>query len=229
MGKNSTVIYHDYPKRFKNLSRSQFGDLIVYALLYDETGEVPDIQDIEVRVAFGVVQYDIDTNRSNYESVCTRNRENGKKGGRPATRETQSNPQEPTKPRVTHRNPENPQKPDSERDRDSERDSEGAKAPQDAPAREGDIFTGRSFSLPMRDKLTEWLKYKAERRESYKPTGLKSFLTEVENKLKTHSEADIIALIGECMASGYRGVIWDKLKARASPQKTIDEKYTNWG
>ena len=91
---------------------------------------------------------------------------------------------------------------------------------KDAHAREGDIFADRPFSQPVQDKLTEWLKYKAERRESYKPTGLKSFLTEVENKLKEHSESQIIALIGECMANNWQGIIWDKIKGRASPQQT---------
>ena len=71
----------------------------------------------------------------------------------------------------------------------------------------------------MQDKLTEWLKYKAERRESYKPMGLKSFLSEVENKLKQHSEADVIALINECMANNWKGIIWDKIKSRASPSQ----------
>ncbi len=87
-----------------------------------------------------------------------------------------------------------------------------------APSNKGDVFAGRSFSPKMQDKLTEWLKYKAERRESYKPMGLKSFLSEMENKLKQHSEADVIALINECMANNWKGIIWDKIKCRSSPQ-----------
>jgi hypothetical protein len=86
-----------------------------------------------------------------------------------------------------------------------------------APAREGDIFADRSFSDPMKDKITQWLKYKAERREVYKPTGLTSFLSEIENKLKVYPEADIIVLIGECMANNWKGIIWEKIKGRASP------------
>ena len=93
---------------------------------------------------------------------------------------------------------------------------------KNAHTRTGDIFTGRSFSPQMQDKLTEWLKYKSERRESYKPTGLKSFLSEVENKLKTHVEDEIIDLIGVCMGNNWRGIIWDKLKPKTSPTPPSD-------
>ena len=97
-------------------------------------------------------------------------------------------------------------------------------------AHTGDIFAGRSFSQAMKDKLTEWLEYKKERRESYKPMGLKSFLTEVENKLKLYNEYDVIALINECMANNWKGIIWDKIKSRASPDgighfKAPEENY----
>lgn len=120
MGKNSTVIYHDYPKRFKNLSRSQFGDLIVYALLYDETGEVPDIQDIEVRVAFGVVQYDIDKSRENYEKKCKQNKENIEKRYENLPTGTTEYDRIPSDTKPTDS--------DSDIDSDSEIDSDGAYA-----------------------------------------------------------------------------------------------------
>lgn len=83
-----------------------------------------------------------------------------------------------------------------------------------APRGSGDIFLERSFSAMMQDKLREWLKYKTERRESYKSVGLKSFLSEIESKLKQYNESDVIALISECMANNWKGIIWDKLKSR---------------
>jgi hypothetical protein len=71
----------------------------------------------------------------------------------------------------------------------------------------------------MQVALTDWLQYKREKRQSYKPTGLTKFLSEVENKLKLYAEADVIALISECMANNWQGIIWDKIKGRASPNK----------
>jgi hypothetical protein len=76
------------------------------------------------------------------------------------------------------------------------------------------LIEGRGFSPILKSKLTEWLKYKNERRENYKETGLTAFLSEVENKLKKYNEADIMAVISSSMASNYRGIVWDKLKGK---------------
>lgn len=72
------------------------------------------------------------------------------------------------------------------------------------------------FEGKIKDKLEEWLKYKGERRESYKPTGLKNFIGGIKNKRKIYSDDQICALISECMANGWSGIIWDKLKPQNS-------------
>lgn len=69
-----------------------------------------------------------------------------------------------------------------------------------------------SFNGILRKKLSEWLQYKSERREPYKPTGLKSFITGVQNKRKDYTDQQICNLIDECMANNWKGIIWDKLK-----------------
>lgn len=90
-----------------------------------------------------------------------------------------------------------------------------------------DVFFGHDFSVPLKAKLTEWLAYKAEKRDSYKPTGLKSFMTVISNKLKIYSEADIIALIDDCMANNWQGIIWDRLKGKENEQGRKDDP-TPW-
>lgn len=69
----------------------------------------------------------------------------------------------------------------------------------------------------LRKKLEEWLRYKSERRESYKPTGLHSLVEQVKKHRKDATDAQICSLIDESMANGWRGIIWDRLKA-AKPQ-----------
>lgn len=73
-------------------------------------------------------------------------------------------------------------------------------------------FSNHDFSDSAQTKITEWLTYKKERREPYKPTGLNNLLTQIENNISTHGEQRVIDLISECMAAGYKGIIWDKLK-----------------
>lgn len=60
--------------------------------------------------------------------------------------------------------------------------------------------------------IADWLKYKSERREAYKPTGLKSLLTEIENRVKQHGEQAVAEVIQLTMSNGWRGIVWDKIK-----------------
>ena len=73
-------------------------------------------------------------------------------------------------------------------------------------------FSNHNFSDIAKSKIEEWLTYKKERKETYKPTGLRSLLTQIENNISTYGEQRVIDLISECMAAGYKGIIWDKLK-----------------
>ena len=63
-------------------------------------------------------------------------------------------------------------------------------------------------------KLIEWLAYKCERREEYKEQGLKALLRKVENNAKTYGDSAVCDLIDECMANGWKGIIFDKLKPK---------------
>lgn len=60
--------------------------------------------------------------------------------------------------------------------------------------------------------IEDWLKYKSERREAYKSTGLKSLLTEIENRVKRHGERAVAEVIRLTMSNGWRGIVWDKIK-----------------
>lgn len=74
----------------------------------------------------------------------------------------------------------------------------------------------------LRGKIEEWLKYKWERKEYYKETGFKSLLTQIESNVKQYGESRVIELIDECMASNYKGIIWEKLKKTQTTSKKSD-------
>ena len=65
----------------------------------------------------------------------------------------------------------------------------------------------------LKAKMYEWITYKTERKEAYKETGLKSLLRQVENKAMEYGEDAIINLIDLCMASSWKGIIFEKLGA----------------
>lgn len=64
------------------------------------------------------------------------------------------------------------------------------------------------------DAVREWLKYKAERREGYKPTGLKASLTKWGNEF---TPANFPQAIQNSMASGWSGVFPPKPQGGPSP------------
>lgn len=64
----------------------------------------------------------------------------------------------------------------------------------------------------VREKAEEWLRYKKERRESYKPSGLHSFVSQVRKATDLYGADAVTDLIDISMANGYRGVTWDRLK-----------------
>ena len=70
----------------------------------------------------------------------------------------------------------------------------------------------------LQSAFTDWLAYKTERREGYKPTGLRNLETEVRNNAAKYGEAAVARLIRHSMASGWRGIIFDRL-AQEKPQQ----------
>lgn len=68
------------------------------------------------------------------------------------------------------------------------------------------------LSESLTEKLCEWIKYKMERRESYREQGMKSLLRQIENNYLTYGEKAVCDLIEESMANGWKGIIFDRLK-----------------
>lgn len=73
------------------------------------------------------------------------------------------------------------------------------------------------FSPLLLDAVHEWLRYKHERKEDYKPTGLEAMTSEIRNKAAEYGDAAVIACIKHCMAQNWKGIIWDKLPKQAPP------------
>ena len=72
----------------------------------------------------------------------------------------------------------------------------------------------------LKAKFSEWVTYKVERREKYQEQGMKSLLRKVENNALKYGEQAIIELIDDCMANGWKGIIFDRLnnkQAKGTP------------
>lgn len=78
----------------------------------------------------------------------------------------------------------------------------------------------------LQSAFSDWLAYKQEKRQGYKPMGLRSLVTQVQKHAQQYGEAAVVQLIRDCMASNWQGIIWDKLKTSVAgenqppPRKT---------
>lgn len=97
---------------------------------------------------------------------------------------------------------------ESEKEKEKEREKENECYP---PTPFSKIIASYSFSEPLMAKTTAWLKYKSERRESYKEQGLKSLLTQIQKNAAKYGEQAVIDLMEQCMAANWAGIIWDRL------------------
>ena len=81
MMKDTTIIYNSIVEKFEKLDDAQFGKLMRAALKYSSTGEVPELDDVIVSLAFDFIKVDIDANNAKYQKVCEKRRQAGAKGG----------------------------------------------------------------------------------------------------------------------------------------------------
>lgn len=77
--------------------------------------------------------------------------------------------------------------------------------------KESPLPPSANFGPELQSAFSDWLAYKQEKRQGYKPTGLRSLAAQVQEYAQKHGEAAVAALIRECMASNWQGIVWDKL------------------
>lgn len=80
--KNNFIVYAELETQTATLSDAQLGQLLRAMFAYNR-GEEPALSDPVVSTAFSFVRSSMDRNREKWEKTAQRNRENGKKGGRP--------------------------------------------------------------------------------------------------------------------------------------------------
>ena len=82
------------------------------------------------------------------------------------------------------------------------------------------------LSDELQAKVGEWITYKVERKEPYKEQGMKSLLRQIENNAAKYGDFAVCDLIDECMASGWKGIIFDRLKQKPAAKQTTYHKPT---
>ena len=104
--KKSFILYNDFQSTLDKLTDEQAGKLLKKIFSY--VNEIDIKSDIITDLVFEPIKQHLIRNRVKYDNIVKRNKENGKKGGRP-----KKNPKNPLGTLVTQTNPSKPKKADS--------------------------------------------------------------------------------------------------------------------
>lgn len=132
--KESMVIPRSLLTATNRLSMTEKGEVLDAIMRYGFDGEEYSGDSVVVAMIFDLTKPYIDENNKRYDAVVERNRNNGKKGGRPKStknpekpNKTQKNPVgyfgNPEKPNKTQQNPEKPRRTQTNLDTDTDTDT----------------------------------------------------------------------------------------------------------
>lgn len=81
----------------------------------------------------------------------------------------------------------------------------------------------------LRLKVMDWLEYKNQKREPYKPKGFEAFAKKVKSYAAACGEDAVIDAIDDAMANGWKGVVWEKIRCNAEkPEVKSQNKFHNF-
>lgn len=221
MDKNTFLVYKDTD--IEGLTNEQLGQLYRAQLDYANNRTVC-IDDPEIKGMWRGIKKQMDANDKSYADRCSTNKriaeERERKKREQASSES-TNVHERTRTYTsTHlTDTESDTDTDTDTDTESENDNEQPTVAKKRGEKKADPVDGSTMSEPLKDKLREWLQYKKERRENYKPTGLKSLVKQVERHEQESGSTAVISLIDECMGNQYKGIVWEKLRGRDGPHE----------
>jgi hypothetical protein len=208
--------YHSYLEVMEQLNDTERGRLFTACLLYSKSGEVPELRGNE-RFVFPAFRSQIDRDIANYEEKCRKQAANAKKRWDATACDGMPTDAKHAKEKEKEK----------EKTKEKEKDNTITPLPPKggAAAQAEPDLSGLSFLV--QDKVKQWLAYKSERREAYKPTGLKSLVSQIRNAANTYGDAAVCSLIDTSMSNGYRGILFDRLPQQFKGSKGVSQEYAN--
>ena len=81
------------------------------------------------------------------------------------------------------------------------------------------------LSEATKNVLKDWLAYKIERKEPYKPIGFQKLVSEVSNRTKKHGDVAVIEVMNRSMSNNWMGIAWDTI---GKSQYKKEEGLSQW-
>lgn len=183
----------------KDADRAKAYDAICdYAL----DGKEPDLSGLPdaAAIAFDLIRPVLDTSK--------RKSENGKRGAN-AKREKEDSKPKAKQKQASSKSKQNDSKPEANAKR-GETSSEKEKEKEKEKELENECYLPLTPSL--REIVKQWVTYKEERKEAYKPTGLQKLVSQIANATEKYGEKAMADVIERSMAANYQGIVFDWLE-----------------
>lgn len=84
-----------------------------------------------------------------------------------------------------------------------------------------DVVISYSLSDVLTDKIFEWLDYKKEKKQTYKPRGLQTLLNKVKDVASVYGDDPVCEVIDKAMMSNYSGFFLDNIPKYCKPVEHI--------
>lgn len=219
MSKNRFYMYTEYIHFLEGMTIEDQA-LLFRVILQHEGGLKVEEMTPAVKAVFSMIKNRLDNNREEYEKTCEARAESGRKGGLAKSGKSKQMVANGSKSKQTVANSSKPKQSVADNDNENEKDNdkENDIPPLNPPTGEKVTATAmideRGFPEPLESAVKEWVQYKAEKRQGYKPTGLKSLLTEVAKNAAKYGNSVVIDVIRKSIAANYTGIVWDWCRAR---------------
>ena len=217
-------LYKSYNEVISEMPDEDAGRLIKALLAYSEGEDVGD--DLgQVRFVFRMMAAQIDRDKKSYADKCERMRKNAEKRWK---KESDADACEICQGEEEGKEEgEREGKEEREGKREGEREEEGERKEEEEGKGEeitplysplGKHTQGEgvadTFDEPLRSAVIQWLEYKREKRQSYKPQGLSVLIDKIHKAARKHGDRAVAEIIHESMACNYQGIMWDRIGRR---------------
>ena len=212
----SMVFFFDWLDLFEELDDAEIGQIVKAIAVYAQTGEEPEFADRSIRIVFKSMKNSIDLCNERKESVANARREAANKrwnnveaeavaeedDAKNANAQFAQNKNANDAYNTIHNNTINNNTiPNNTEQKKKKQSSEKVTATA--------VIEDKCFPADVENAVKDWVKYKQERRQAYKETGLKNLLSEVQNKIQDVGIEQVVYAIRHSISSNWQGIAWD--------------------
>lgn len=206
--------YHSYLDALEQLTDAERGRLFTACLEYSKLGATSHLSGNE-RFVFPVIRGQIDRDKAAYQEKCETNRAN-------ASKKSDGKRSQAMAPK------------EKEKEKENEKKKENANAKESVPPfppaqRQDQILDGLPRDLLA--ALERWVSYRRGKGNQITEEQLRS-LSQVAGKyVERYSSPSVCALIDECISSGWKTIVWERLDKRPEQygyqRSHMDEDFMN--